>query len=440
MTIVYPENKQEVADRILTDIQNELPELNPFLKASAIRAIAIAIAGRLFDVYKQQEQSQDELFPDTATVLDFIRRFGLFKGRDVDAATAAVGFITATGVIGSTIPIATIFQTSTGVQYSVINQAVTIQTVLYNVASLSRSGSTATAVFSTNHNLATGVSMTVAGAIETDYNGTFVITATGEDELTYELTGTPTTPATGSITATSTIGNTEVRSVEAGGDKNLISGAILSLNIPIAGVDNDAAVQFTGLVGGTDTETTAAYQTAVINLYAHPISNFNNADVERAAKRVANITRVWTFDATPIAGESETYVVQDGEASVIPPAHIIDEVKTEILKIKCVPMRDVDVHVFAPTPVSVDFVFTGLVPDTQAMRDAIKGNLEEFFRDVPNVSESVLEDSYRAIIIQTINPESSEFVKTFTLTSPIGDISVLDGELAIFGSVNWNIT
>lgn len=44
--------------------------------------------------------------------------------------------------------------------------------------------------------------MTIAGAAETEYNGDFVISVTDPTHFDYEVTGTPTTPATGTITAT----------------------------------------------------------------------------------------------------------------------------------------------------------------------------------------------------------------------------------------------
>lgn len=68
-----------------------------------------------------------------------------------------------------------------------------------SVTSLTRSGSTVTATTSVNHNLADGVSTTVSGANETEYNGTFTVTVTGVNTFTYEIVGTPTTPATGTI-------------------------------------------------------------------------------------------------------------------------------------------------------------------------------------------------------------------------------------------------
>lgn len=66
---------------------------------------------------------------------------------------------------------------------------------------ITRSSSTATATTSVNHDLATGMSVTIAGANQAEYNGTFTITVTGVDTFTYTVSGSPATPATGTITA-----------------------------------------------------------------------------------------------------------------------------------------------------------------------------------------------------------------------------------------------
>lgn len=65
-------------------------------------------------------------------------------------------------------------------------------------ATITRSGSTAT-VTQTGHGLATGNVVRVRGADQPEYNGIFTITVTGTDTYTYAVTGTPATPATGTI-------------------------------------------------------------------------------------------------------------------------------------------------------------------------------------------------------------------------------------------------
>lgn len=439
MSIVYPATRQEVVNRILTDIQNELPDVTPFLRASIIRAIGIGLAGRAWDVYTQQQQAQNERFVDTAQDVDFIRRHGLFKGIDINPSSPSVGFITATGTASSIIDVGTIYQTENQIEYEVTEQNYVISQHVLVVKSLTRSGTTATATFNTAHNLANNVSVIMAGANETEYNGTFPVTVIDDDSLTYQVTGSPATPATGSITATFTIASVKVQSVENGADKNLDSGAKLSLKSPIAGVDDDAYVQFSKILGGTDEETTDEYRARVLEGYAYPISNFNGSDIIRVAKSVPGVIRVWVFNNTPIAGECETYFTRNNDPNIIPDPTEIETVKTEILKIKTAPMRDEDVHVYAPTPIQVDFVFSDLDPDSQALRGAIEDNLEQLFNEVPNVSEDLVEDAYRSAIYGTLNPETGEEVKSFGLSSPTGDITVNDGELAVLGNITWNL-
>lgn len=64
--------------------------------------------------------------------------------------------------------------------------------------SLTRSGSTAT-VTSTAHGLATGDKVTIRGAAQSEYNGRQTITVTGADSFTFAVSGTPASPATGTI-------------------------------------------------------------------------------------------------------------------------------------------------------------------------------------------------------------------------------------------------
>lgn len=65
--------------------------------------------------------------------------------------------------------------------------------------SITRIGATATATLPSATNWQTGSSVTISGATQTEYNGTFVITVVDSTHITFEVTGTPATPATGTI-------------------------------------------------------------------------------------------------------------------------------------------------------------------------------------------------------------------------------------------------
>ena len=69
------------------------------------------------------------------------------------------------------------------------------------VSSLTRVTTTATATTATPHSYTTGDFVTIAGAVESAYNGEFQVTVTGASSFTYAVLGSPATPATGTITA-----------------------------------------------------------------------------------------------------------------------------------------------------------------------------------------------------------------------------------------------
>lgn len=69
-----------------------------------------------------------------------------------------------------------------------------------SVSSITRSSTTATVTTAIDHGYATGDSVVIAGAAQTDYNGVYVITVTGDTTFTYTVANSPVTPATGTIT------------------------------------------------------------------------------------------------------------------------------------------------------------------------------------------------------------------------------------------------
>lgn len=71
----------------------------------------------------------------------------------------------------------------------------------FSISGITRSSTTATATTTTAHGFKRGDHITVAGAVETDYNGEFEIqSAPTTTTFTYTVANSPTTPATGTIT------------------------------------------------------------------------------------------------------------------------------------------------------------------------------------------------------------------------------------------------
>lgn len=85
-------------------------------------------------------------------------------------------------------------------------------------ATITRSGSTATVTTGSAHGFNTGTNVLINGANQTEYNGFFFITVTGANTFTYTVSGTPVTPATGSIFTVSE--DSQLMTVEVNGVTN----------------------------------------------------------------------------------------------------------------------------------------------------------------------------------------------------------------------------
>jgi len=75
-----------------------------------------------------------------------------------------------------------------------------LQTDIKSVSGITRASSTAT-VTSNSHGFSTGNLIKISGANQSEYNGIFSISNVTTNTFDYTVTGTPTTPATGTITA-----------------------------------------------------------------------------------------------------------------------------------------------------------------------------------------------------------------------------------------------
>lgn len=69
------------------------------------------------------------------------------------------------------------------------------------VTSITRAGATATVTTTSPHGFSTGDLVNIRGASQTEYNGDFTIAITGGSTFTYTVSGTPASPATGTIIA-----------------------------------------------------------------------------------------------------------------------------------------------------------------------------------------------------------------------------------------------
>lgn len=425
----------QIVERMRADIANELPDIDPTIYGSFVSAFAVSNAGRHYDNVLLLEQLVRELFPQTATD-EFLEMWAQYEGLSRLPASAATGNITVTGVASTAVPVLTEWRTADNkIVVSLSGVNLSLETI--SISSLTRSGTTVTGTTASDHTFATGMEITIAGAVETDYNGTFTITVTDNDEFEYEITASPTTPATGTITASYTGASIEVETQDAGDDTNLLSGAQLQVTVPIAGLDTDAFVQYLGLTGGADAESDKSLLERVLYSRANPVANFNVSAITLQVLTVTGVTRVFVNPITPYVGAVTVAFMRDDDSNPIPDAGEVQDVEDAILEIYPAQSDPGELYVLAPTPVTVDFLFASITPDTPTMRTAIENSLDVFFRDVVDYETNIDEDKYRSAIINTIDLETGDTMTTFTLTSPTTDIVISTNEIGVLGTVSF---
>ena len=96
MPIDYP-SYQQIVERTRAQVVASLPNVDPSIFGSFIRAITDSQAGRSFDVVNIIQQLELALMPDTAPS-DYLERWAAYEGLSRLSETPASGDITITGI------------------------------------------------------------------------------------------------------------------------------------------------------------------------------------------------------------------------------------------------------------------------------------------------------------------------------------------------------
>lgn len=424
---------RQIIDRTRADLAANLPGVDPTLYGSYVRALSDSLSGRIYDMVLLIEQLSRELFPQTSSG-EYLERWAGYEGLTRKSASEATGLVTFVGVTGLTFLYGTQLRADTGELYRT-KAGITLSYREQSLSSLTSDSGTATATTGTDHQLATGMTVTIAGATEPEYNGAFAINVTGLREFTYEITGSPTSPATGSPKVEYTGAPVVVESINEGQVTNLDGGASLTLITPVSGESVSIITQYEGLQGGADEETDEGLLDRTMQSRANPVANFNVAAIEKVVLSVPGVTRVKVKPITPGIGDVTILFVRDNDPSIIPSQIELDQVKDALVPIIPANTSPDDVHVPPLLAVEQAFSFSIIDPDTPSMREAIRQNLIAFFEDEVTFESTVTKDKYRSAIINTIDPETGQVLSSFALTSPTDDIVVGENEIAVLGDV-----
>lgn len=433
MAIKKPTYKQ-IINRTRADVSSALPELDPTITNSFIRTFTDSLASRSYDIVKLLEQVEKNLVPETADG-EYLEIWANYEGIVRHPALISSGPIVITGT--GTIPIDTELTSADGNIYTT-NIELTLSAPTIEINYIVRFSTVVIVETVSNHNFASNMYIDITGADQSEYNGNHKITVTKADQFTYIIDTTPATPATTSSTLDASYdgGIVNISSDEAGLSLNMEAGGKVTLSSPIAGVDSEAYVTFDEISGGVDSETNVSLLTRIKQSRSSPVANFNIGAIEKIVLAEQISTRVLVKPITPNVGDVTILFVNDNEDNIIPTATDVNTIKTAILEIKPANTSDDSVVVKAPTPITTDYTFTNINPDTSTMKTAIENNLKAFYESGVEFETNITEDKYRSAIIDTIDQDTGDQLLSFTLSTPSGDITVTTDEIGVIGTIN----
>ena len=452
MAIEFPADPEEVVNRVKSDIQGQLPESNPFLKNSFMQAIATATGFRIFDTYKLAQSQAIQFFPQTATG-EFLDDFAQQRGITQGIPTPSSGDVVFSGTIaGTIIPIGNLLSFGDLIFETLENGTLSANNV--SVLSLTQTAGLATLIFNDDHNLATGVNVTISGANQVEYNGVHTVTVISNVEITFSVLSTTTSPATGTIVVDYNVATVKVQSQSTGVETNVSSGGVLALQNPILNVNNNAFVALEALTGGEDEQSEESYRTNILQAFQNPLALFNESAITQQAQLVDGVTRVFVMRATDgldgavykkdQAGFVTIFFVQDEQTNIIPSGSAISAVKDSLLLILPSDKVEANVIVLAPSPVVIPVTFTSILPDTATMKTAIIENINSFFSGSNGINGvetfnanngDILINNLTLAIGQTVDTTTGQQLASFVLSTPTTNIVISDGKIAVVGTI-----
>lgn len=426
----------EIIKRSQTDVKAELDNFDPSLKNSFFNALIVASSGRFHDLYGQISLIQQRLLLST-TEDNFTDAWGSIYDVNRLIATQSQGNAIATGNSGTIIPAGTLFISNNGVKYTSTSNAVisaTNRVGVINVVSL-----IATLTLD-NHGLASGVSITITGAGNSVFNGIFSINVIDINNFNITLITTIPDGSYGNVNILVNYANINVLSNTFSADTVLLDGSTLQLENSINGVDDNIYASFSGIVGGSNVESDINYKNRVLYRIRNPIAYNSISYIKNKLFEDKNITRAWVLPITPSAGYVTSYFVKDNDAtSIFPTQQDLIDAKARL----SIPadMPEANFIVSSPVEKKIDFNFSNISPNTDAMIESIKNNLAQFFKENIEIGKNlstpnlITASQYNKAILSSVDDNTGSPLVDFSLVTPIGNISVADNELCTLGVI-----
>lgn len=265
--------------------------------------------------------------------------------------------------------------------------------------------------------------------------GTIVVDGDGNEYAT-----------TADLTLVAGAGSVNVIAPVAGVSGNLDAGAALTLQAPIAGVDNAVTVGSEGITGGFDQETDEALRQRLLFVIRQPPHGGAVQDYVYWAQLVNGVGQVFVlpFNGGQVGTVDVTFLTDDPD-NPIPDAALVAEVQASIDANR--PVTVCSSTVFALTPKPLDFTIQ-LLPDstdTTEVRTNVEEELKAFIlreaSPAGNIYSSAAEGYidggtlFLSRITEAISQAQGEF--DHNLISPTMDVSSDVGEIFTLGTISW---
>lgn len=238
-----------------------------------------------------------------------------------------------------------------------------------------------------------------------------------------------TTSSVEQMAGTGTVqGTASVEAVEAGASGNQLSGDVLSLLSPIAGVVGE--VQIVALSGGVDAEDDESLRLRVLERKHESGHGGSASDYVQWCLSVPGVTRAWCYPREEGEGSVTVRFVCDGNPiSIIPDEAMLERVAQFLETMRPV---TADVYVWPPVVQRVPITISGVAPATTAVKEAIIAELTNMFTREAAPGGSVYLSHIRAAISAAAGEIDHELVSPTEDPEPETASSLL-----VLGDVTW---
>ena len=254
------------------------------------------------------------------------------------------------------------------------------------------------------------------------------------DNLEYITDASALIPASGEV-------DVDITATTPGRASNLLAGSVLSLDVPIAGVDSEIPFQST-IIEAEDAEDLESLRARLLERLANPINGGSATDYIQWAQDISGVTRSWVVPLYNGPGTVGVYIVEDDDASIVPSPAKITEVQDYINELKPV---TADVDVLPPVLLPIDMTIA-IRPNTLEVQDAITKQLEDsILRQAQLVGAysgpgetfdgKILLSKLREAISVAVG-EDDNAVILVNGAAP-ADITPTTNELATLGTITW---